>query len=297
MLDVRRMQVLRAVVNSGSVSAAANNLGYTPSAISQQLSTLEREAGLSLLEKVGRGVRPTSAGMMLAERAGDLSELLSRTETELAKLRAGNSGVLRLRFFQSASVALIPPAVATFRARYPQVRLDLGMQEDGMLERLAEGEADLAVIVVGRETRSVPGVRLLHLVDEPYRVVLPVGHPLCEEDQIDLARLSEESWIQESMSAGPCAESLYDAFAAAGFTPHVALESDSAQSSQGFVAAGMGISLVPRLGLDPVHPGVEVRPLRNPEPARRIHVAVRESLVNAPNTVGLLQALREAART
>lgn len=290
------MQVLRAVVNSGSVSAAANNLGYTPSAISQQLSTLEREAGLSLLEKVGRGLRPTAAGTMLAERAGDLSELLSRTETDLAKLRAGSSGLLRLRFFQSASVALIPPAVATFRARYPQVKLDLGMQEEGMLDQVAEGDADLAVIVLGRETPTVRGVRLLHLVDEPYRVVLPAEHPLREEDRIDLARLSEESWIQESLSAGPCAESLHDAFAAAGFTPHVTLESDSAQSSQGFVAAGMGISLIPRLGLDPVHPGVEVRPLRNPEPVRRIHVAVRESLVDAPNTTALLRALRETAR-
>ncbi|WP_092979478.1 LysR family transcriptional regulator [Actinopolyspora lacussalsi] len=296
MLDVRRMQVLRAVVNSGSVSAAANNLGYTPSAISQQLSTLEREAGLSLLEKVGRGVRPTAAGTMLAERAGDLSELLSKTESELAGMRAGDSGVLRLRFFQSASVALIPPAVAAFRDRYPRVRLDLGMQEEGMLDRVAEGDADLAVIVVGRDVPSVSGVRLLHLVDEPYRVVLPVGHPLCSEEYIDLARLSEESWIQDSVGSGPCAESLYDAFAAAGFTPHLALESDSPQSSQGFVAAGMGISLVPRLGLDPVHPGVEVRPLRNPEPVRRIHVAVRESVVHAPNTAALLQVLRETAQ-
>ncbi|NYH78476.1 DNA-binding transcriptional LysR family regulator [Actinopolyspora biskrensis] len=295
MLDVRRMQVLRAVVNSGSVSAAADNLGYTPSAISQQLGVLEREAGLPLFEKAGRGLRPTEAGTMLAERAGKLSEILTETEAELAERRAGRTGVLRVRFFQSASVALIPPAVAGFRARCPDVRLDLGMREDGLLEQLVEGAVDVGVFVVGREVPSLNGVRVTHLVDDPYRLVLPEGHPLCAEDPVDLGRLAEESWVQESLTEGPCAESLQDAFAAAGITPNVTLEPDSPQSAQGFVAAGLGVSLIPRLGLDPIHPNVAVRSLRKPEPVRRIHVAVRESVARLSSTRILLDALSEAA--
>ncbi|MBA8822683.1 DNA-binding transcriptional LysR family regulator [Saccharopolyspora lacisalsi] len=178
MLDVRRMQVLRAVVTSGSLSAAATNLGYTPSAISQQISALEREAGTSLLEKVGRGVHPTPAGNLLADRAAALSDLLGTAEAELADIRSGRTGLLRLRFFQSASVALVPPAVAKFRAAHPEVRLDLRMVERKVLDEVAGGEADIAVLVVGREVPVMHGVRVIHLVDEPYRVVLPRETPV-----------------------------------------------------------------------------------------------------------------------
>lgn len=289
------MQVLRAVVTSGSVSAAATNLGYTPSAISQQLSTLEREAGIPLLEKSGRGLRPTPAGSLLSDKAAALSELLSQTETELADLRAGRTGLLRLRFFQSASVALIPPAVAKFRTERPDVQLDMQMVEHGVLEQVRDGEADLVVIVVGNEVPQPRGVRMLHLVDEPYQLVLPQGHPLCEQECLDLAQLSGEPWIHGGLVSGPCSESLDDAFASAGFNPTVAVDADTPQAAQGFVAAGFGVSLLPRLGLDVVHPGVVVRTVRNPEPIRRLYVGVREAVADQPATQALLTALFDAA--
>ncbi|QUH05068.1 LysR family transcriptional regulator [Saccharopolyspora erythraea] len=296
MLDTRRMQVLRAVVTSGSVSAAASNLGYTPSAISQQLSALEREAGIALLEKAGRGVRPTPAGTLLAERAADLAELLGRTEIELADLRAGRTGLLRVRFFHTASVALIPPAVAKFRAERPEVRLDLKMvDDDGGLGEVASGAADVAVIVVGREAPEVRGVRVLELVSEPYHVVLPKGHPMCAEERIDLARLQDEEWVDTVMnSTGPCAESLDDAFASAGFKPKIALYTDGGYSAQGFVAAGLGIALLPRFALDVVHPEVVVRSVGRPEPVRKVYVAVREAVAEQPTTRTMLAALADA---
>lgn len=289
------MQVLRAVVTTGSVSAAATNLGYTPSAISQQVSALEREAGIPLLEKVGRGVRATPAGMLLSERAGTLSELLNTTETELADLRAGRTGLLRVRFFQSASVALIPPAVAKFRAERPEVQLDLRMVEEGALDQVADGEADVVVLVVGHDVPGARGVRMLHLVDEPYHAVLPQGHPLCDEEPVDLAQLSGESWIHGGLAPGPCTESLSEAFASAGFTPAVAVDADSPQSAQGFVAAGLGVALLPRLGFDIVHPGVVVRTVRNPEPVRRLYVGVREAIADQPATRSLITALFDSA--
>lgn len=289
------MQVLRAVVTTGSVSAAATNLGYTPSAISQQVSALEREAGTPLLEKVGRGVHPTPAGNLLAERAAALSELLNTTETELADIRAGRTGLLRLRFFQSASVALVPPAVAKFRAECPDVQLELRMVEQRVLDEVASGEADVAVLVVGREVPAARGVRMVHLVDEPYRVVLPRGHPLCAEESVDLAQLAGESWIHGGLLPGPCTESLNDAFASAGFTPNVAVEADSPAAAQGFVAAGIGVAFLPLLGLDLVHPGVVVRPVRRPEPVRRLYIGVREAVADQPATRTLLAALFESA--
>lgn len=289
------MQVLRAVVISGSVSAAATNLGYTPSAISQQLSVLEREAGVPLLEKVGRGVRPTPAGTLLAERAGTLSQLLGETEAELAELRAGRTGLLRLLFFQSASVALVPRAVAEFRAVCPDVRLELKMREHDVMKQVSDGTADIAVLVVGTDVPSARGVRMIHLIDEPYRLVLPAGHPFGDRERIDLASLSAESWIHDGLCPGPCAESLHEAFASAGFWPNFAAEADSPQAAQGFVAAGLGVCLLPRLGVEPVHPGVLVREVSNPEPVRRIHLAVRESVADAPATKAMVDALEHTA--
>ncbi|MGW3468873.1 LysR family transcriptional regulator [Saccharopolyspora sp. NPDC000995] len=297
MLDVRRMQVLRAVVTSGSVSAAATNLGYTPSAISQQLSTLEKEAGTPLLEKVGRGLRPTPAGTLLAERAGRIAELLSSAEAELADIRAGRTGLLRVRFFHTASVGLIPPAVAKFRAEHPEVQLDLRMQDVGLLDEVAGGEADLAIIVVGRAMPERRGVRLVHLGDDPYRLVLPKSHPMAAQDCVDLVQLACESWINSAVTSDDiCSTLLRDAYASAGFTPKVVLETDDSYSAQGFVAAGLGVALVPRLGLDVVHPGVVVRPVRNPEPARRLCVAVRETVADRPATQSMLDTLLEIAQ-
>lgn len=296
MLDVRRMQVLRAVVTSGSVSAAATNLGYTPSAISQQLTTLEREAGTPLLEKLGRGVRPTPAGRLLAERAGRVADLLSDTEAELADLRAGWTGLLRMQFFHTASVGLIPPAIAKFRATHPDVQLDLTMREDNLVDSIASGDADLAVIVVSRQIPEARGVRLQHLADDPYRIVLPIDHRMTDHDCVDLAKLADESWIRSAISTGgTCDEALQDAYACAGFTPNMTMEVDGSYAAQGYVAAGLGVSLVPRLGLEAMHPDVVVRPVRHPEPVRHLYVAVRETVVDQPATQALLAVLAEVA--
>ncbi|MER7015749.1 LysR family transcriptional regulator [Saccharopolyspora sp. NPDC000359] len=296
MLDVRRMQVLRAVVTSGSVSAAATNLGYTPSAISQQLSTLEREAGVPLLEKVGRGLKPTPAGLLLAERAGQISELLSSAEVELADIRAGRTGLLRVRFFHTASVGLIPAAVAKFRAEHPEVQLDLRMQEVGLVDDLVAGESDVAIVVVGSRVPERRGVRFVHLADDPYRVVLPKNHPMAGQDSIDLAQLAAEPWVNSAVTSDDiCAQLLQEAYASAGFKPKVALETDGSYSTQGFVAAELGVALVPRLGLDVVHPGVVVRAVRRPEPVRRLYAAVREAVADRPATRSLLATLHEVA--
>lgn len=290
------MQVLRAVVSSGSVSAAATNLGYTPSAISQQLTALEKEAGTPLLEKVGRGLRPTPAGSLLAERAGKIAEVVSATEAELADIRAGRTGLLRVRFFHTAAVGLIPPAVARFRATHPEVQLDLRMQEAELFDDVVAGETDLSVIVVGETAPQRRGVRLVHLADDPYRVVLPESHPMAGQDRVDLARLSGESWINSAVTSGDiCSVLLREAYASAGFTPHVALETDGSYSAQGFVAAGIGVALLPSLGLDVVHPGVEIRPVANPEPVRRLYAAVRETVADRPATTAFLACLRESA--
>ncbi|WP_369148778.1 LysR substrate-binding domain-containing protein [Streptomyces sp. R44] len=292
MLDVRRMQVLRAVVTSGSVTAAAGHLGYTPSAVSQQIAALEKEAGIALLERFGRGVRPTSAGRLLTEHAAVIGQRLAEAETALADLRAGRTGRIVVHYFATAGADLVAPALARFRAEHPGVRVDL---------RIAEGvpdeEADLTLLVRprgGGPATSGDGLRLVHLVDDPYRAVLPRGHRLAgRRGAVDLADLAAEPWVG-SERPGPCLDAVLDACAAAGFSPDIAVECEEYATAQGFVAAGLGISLIPLMGLGSRHPNVVVRKVRGPEPVRAIHAAVRESSLDLPAVRGLLTALQEA---
>ncbi|WP_351227368.1 LysR family transcriptional regulator [Streptomyces sp. NPDC002133] len=294
MLDVRRMQVLRAVVSSGSVTAAATRLGYTPSAVSQQVAALEKEAGMALLERVGRGVRPTTAGLLLTEHAAAISRQVAEAETALADLREGRTGRLSVRYFATAGAPLVAPALARLRRDHPGVQVDLKLIDpDDPLPEVKECRADVALVVRAHD-RSVDGVRLEHLLDDPYRAVLPKGHPLAAKRVLDLADLADEPWVGSEWP-GPCLDAVLDACSAAGFGPGFVVESEDHATAQGFVAAGLGISLIPLIGLRNPHPGVVVRKVRRPEPVRVIHAAVRDSAPAEPALRVLLDALRDAA--
>jgi DNA-binding transcriptional LysR family regulator len=294
MLDVRRMQVLRAVVSSGSLTAAAANLGYTPSAVSQQIAALEREAGIPLLERAGRGVRPTEAGRLLTEHAATISRNVAEAETALAELRAGRTGRLAVRYFATAGARLVAPAVARVRREHPGVRIDLRLNDpEDPFGEVAEGRADLALII-GAAERPVTGVRLVHLLDDAYVAVLPAGHPLAAKRVLDLADLAEEAWVG-CEPPGPCLEPVLQACAAAGFSPDFVVDGQDHATARGFVAAGLGVAVMPRLALTSRHPGAVVRRVRRPEPVRTVHAAVRETALAHPAVRGLLDALREAA--
>lgn len=296
MLDVRRMQMLRAVVTSGSVTAAAADLGYTPSAVSQQVAALERQVGTALLERVGRGVRPTEAGRLLTEHAAVISRDIAEAETALADLKAGRTGRIGVRYFATAGATVVAPALARFRRDHPGMRVELALSDpDDPFADLRRGSADLVLAVRPRQDDGVD-LRFEHLVDDPYRVVLPRGHRLAAKRVVDLAELADEPWVGNEWPAGPCLQLVLDACAAAGFTPGFVVDSEDYATAQGFVAAGLGISLMPVMGIGSRHPGVVVRKVRGPEPVRAVHAAVRRSHPAGPALNGLLRALREAAR-
>lgn len=296
MLDVRRLRVLRSVVTSGSISAAAANLGYTASAVSQQIGVLEREAGIRLLEKAGRGVRPTAAGRLLARHAEEIMSRLSAAENELADLRAGRTGRLSMHYFATAGAALVPPAVAEFTAGYPGVRLDLRLHDPAYTaDHAASGEADIQLIVLPPDAEPQPAVNLVHLLDDDYYVVLPRGHRLAGQASIELTDLADDPWVDNEFPPGACRDIMLSAFAAAGFAPNFVVESDDYPTAQGFVAAGLGVTMVPGLGLGTVHPGVVVRSMANPRPVRAIYAAVGGSVAAQPAVRGMVEALRAAA--
>lgn len=293
MLDVRRMQVLRAVVSSGSVTGAAAVLGYTPSAVSQQIAALEKEARTELLERVGRGVRPTAAGLLLTGYADTISRQVAEAETALADLLAGRTGRLSVRYFATAGASLVAPAVARLRTEHPGVQIELKLIDpEDPLPDVREGRADLA-LVVGPTERE--GVRSLHLLDDPYLAVLPEGHRLADASDLELSDLADEPWVGSEWP-GPCLDAQLAACEAAGFRPRFVVESEDYVTAQGFVAAGLGVSLVPRLGLGVgVRPGVVVRELRSPQPSRSIYAAVRETAPPQPALRAFIAALRAAA--
>jgi DNA-binding transcriptional LysR family regulator len=295
MLDVRRMQVLRAVVSSGSVTGAAAVLGYTPSAVSQQIAALEKEARTDLLERVGRGVRPTAAGLLLTEYADTISRQVAEAETALADLLAGRTGRLSVRYFATAGASLVAPAVARLRTEHPGVQVELKLIDpEDPLPDVREGRADLA-LVVGPRTSGHDGVRFLHLLDDPYLAVLPEGHPLADAEALEMSDLAEEPWVGSEWP-GPCLDAQLTACEAAGFRPRFVVESEDYVTAQGFVAAGLGVSMIPRLGLGVgLRPGVVVRELRGPEPSRSIYAAVRETAPPQPALRAFIAAMRDAA--
>jgi DNA-binding transcriptional LysR family regulator len=263
--------------------------------VSQQIAALEKQAGTELLERVGRGVRPTAAGLLLTEYAEVIGRQVAEAETALADLRAGRTGRLAVRYFATAGASLVAPAVARFRHEHPGVQVELKLTDpEDPLPDVKEGRADLAIVVRTGEP-GPEGVRLVHLLDDPYRAVLPKGHRLAGRRTLDLADLADEPWVGSEWP-GPCLAAQLDACAAAGFRPEFVVESEDYVTAQGFVAAGLGVSLIPRLGLGGHHPDVVVRRVRAPEPLRAIYAAVRETAPAHPALRGLLDALRGAAR-
>lgn len=306
MLNVHRLTVLHAVVTEGSVTGAAAELNYTPSAISQHIAALERETGTRLLERVGRRVRPTPAGALLAGYAGEILSRVADAEAALGALSDGRTGRIRLVTFGSAGTGLVPPAVAHFRARHPEVDLQLTLAEQPeALSALRADQADLAVVILdlaesGAEAQPMPVGKGLHwhpLLLDPYFAAVPCRHPLAALHEITLTRLGEERLVSGDRNrACPCSQAFLQVCAAAGFRPRFAIEVDDYPTVQSLVAAGLGAAAIPLLGLSPaVHDGVTIRPLVGPSLTRRIFAVSRTGRTDDPLVAAMLHSLRVAA--
>lgn len=295
MLDLHRLRVFRSVVASGSVQAAATNLGYTPSAISQHLSALQRETGLLLLEKAGRGLRPTAAGRALAAEADDLLVRVGATEALVADLRSGRSSSLSIAYFASAGAAWLPSLVRGLSADFPTLRLDLRLSEQPPDD--PDERADIHLVVSHPKFSVGAGFAAHHLLDDPYVVVLPSGHPFAEREAIDLAELAAERWVDNDFARGWCRTNLLNACSAAGFRPLFHVEAHDYQSAMAFVAAGIGITVMPQLGA--LHPpsGVTVVPVTRPRPVRSIFAVIRESAGHTRAGASALELLRQTTFT
>jgi DNA-binding transcriptional LysR family regulator len=297
MLDVRRMRVLREVATQGSFSAAAEALSYTQSAVSQQIAALEREAGTKLVERSARGIRLTDAGEALVRHTEAVLANLAEAEAELDALAGVRGGRVRLASFPSAGSAIVPQAIATFRSRHPAVELSMIEAEpDESLPRLRAGELEIALLyqpsLVSDESLGAFDVE--SLLEDPFYVVLPKGHPLAERPRIRLKDLASEAWINGT-GACPCSYQVARACNSAGFEPHVAFESDDFAAVQGLVAAGVGVALIPDLGFATARDDIAICQLAPSDAMSRQVQAATLPGYRSPATEAMLEVLRETA--
>jgi DNA-binding transcriptional LysR family regulator len=295
MLDVRRLRVLREVAQRGSFSAAAEALAYTQSAVSQQIAALEREAGAVLVERGARGVRLTEAGRALVTHTDAILARLADAEAELEAIAGLRAGRLRMTSFATAGATVMPPAIARFRAAHPGVELSLELAEpDDALARLRTGSADVGLVIDAPFCAvDTDGFELVHLLDDPMYVCLPAGHPLAGRARLRLEDLADEAWLLGATDSCPDTTVLLRACQAAGFEPRIAFHSDDYLAIQGFVAAGVGVSLIPDLALVTVRDDVVIRSLGARPPVRRIWAATLAGAYRSPAAAAMLDVLAQ----
>jgi DNA-binding transcriptional LysR family regulator len=291
MLDLSRLRVLRAIIATGSIRAGATALGYSPSAVSQQLAALQRETGLQLFERAGRGIEPTVAGRVLATEAEALFEAVGRVERTIGDLRAGRVGSLSIRYFGSAGAAWLAPTVAVLRTEFPDLRLDLRMSET------TPGDADVDIFVEEAGVEHQGHVAARRLAEDPYVAVVRVDDPLADLAEVPLTDLADRHWVDNDLRAGPCRQVLLDACSLAGFSPRFVVETHDYRTAMSFVATGIGLTVVPALGVGELPKDLTTVAVTSPTPVRHIGIAVKKSIAGHPaarRAVELLEGLVRA---
>ncbi len=295
MLEPRRLEILREVAARGSISRAAQALHLTQPAVSRQVAALERETGATLLERRARGVSLTDAGRLLVGHAESIAGHLRTAQNDLDALLELRAGRVRVGTFPSAGATILLDAVTTFHRRHPDVELAVSeVLKEPALARLRAGELELALVFDADPAEGLrAGVEWIRLMTEEMHVGLPRGHALAGRDELELADLRDEPWLQGTQ--GGRHGLVYRACVSAGFEPRITCEVDDPLMIGGLVAAGVGLTLVSRLATERPRPGVVTVRLRNP-PTRTVFAALLPSARRAPATDALLELLRAAAR-
>jgi DNA-binding transcriptional LysR family regulator len=299
MLDLRRLRLLHELHERGTIAAVADALQFTPSAVSQQLAVLEREAGVPLLERAGRGVRLTDSALALVEHAGALLERAALAEADLAAAAGTVTGRGRIAAFQSVALNLALPAMQALARDAPRLRCELIEAEpEHSLPALALGDVDL---VLGDEWRHQPrrlpeGLQRHDLLVDRVLLVLPARHPVGRryQDAVPLAALAGEVWTAghaelgwEEMIQRTCRE-------LGGFDPDIRHRANDATISLALVRRGLAVTMLPELPLEGRRRGVALRAIAEGPIDRAIFAATRAADASRPSTKALLGAVRHA---
>jgi molybdate transport repressor ModE-like protein len=295
MIDVRRLAVLREVARLGSFNQAAVSLHLTPSAVSQQISALERSLGTAVVKRSTRGVDLTEAGRVLVDTGDAITAELANAEREIAHLATSNTQSLTVATFTSGGQRLLPAALTRFNAERPAVELTvLENEPSDSLPLVRNGQADLAIAYhfdgpppVRPKDRS--GLIWTSLLDDPMWIVMPAGHPLADRDSVTIAELAGERWVHGCLSI---VDLLSHYAAMAGFEPRTACRGTDYIFAQSLVKAGVGISMIPQVALMADQGGLAMVPLAPPCPSRYIGIVTARGR-NRPLADALIHALHD----
>lgn len=289
MFDAKRLEILLRVVESGSVTAAADELFYTPSAVSQQLRKLEEEVGQPLLQRRAKGMVPTDAGLVLAGHARSILRQMDAASADLDQIRGLKRGSLSIGTFPTLGGSFLPIVVSRFRKENPGIRLDVRSDRlNGLVSLLASGEVGLCFMWEYDWHRLDPAAfHITTVFEEPTVLMVGKEHPLASTPHpspITMSSLASEEWIVRA-NEHPVAEVLERSCNAAGFSPRISFKANDYQEAQAMVSVGLGIAMAPQSATVNLHPGVEVIPLETAVPSRRVVLAQRHDRVHAPAEV------------
>jgi DNA-binding transcriptional LysR family regulator len=299
MLDTHRLRLLREFAERGTIAAAAAALGYTPSAVSQQLAALEREAGAVLLDRTARAAELTDAGRRLVEHAELILAMVEAAEADISA--AGPTGRVTVTAFPTAAVAFGPALVRRVRAHPGLTLLLRETQGEEGLRLVRSGEVDVALVAdwSGRMTSAGPGdsgvLRFFRLLRDPMMLVLPRGHPAADPGKpVDLDMLRDEPWLAAPVGE-PSRQAVDRLLASTGGMPPAPWEFEGLSTILSLVARGIGIAALPRLTLAVGDRRVTVRELPGPGQARDVYAVARASSIRRPSVAVILAALDAAA--
>ncbi|WP_406402362.1 LysR family transcriptional regulator [Streptomyces sp. NBC_00879] len=294
--DIKKLQILRTLSERGTLTATAEVLMMTPSAVSQQLSNLAKQLGVPLLEAQGRRVRLTDAAHLVLRHAEAVFAQLERADAELTGYLQGEAGEVRVGAFSTAVPALVVPAVRELRQAHPSLEVRVREAEAAeAYELLLSGDVDVALSLAAHApTARDPKFSRFPLLADPLDVALPAGHPLASSAGLRLADLSGEPWIFGG--SGPWSEITLAACEAAGFVPEQAHSAAGWTAILAMVEAGMGVALIPRMAAERGdRAGVVMRVLSPDQPRRHVVAAVRRGAEEGRGVGRVVAALRGVA--
>ncbi|ANZ38381.1 LysR family transcriptional regulator [Lentzea guizhouensis] len=298
MLDLGRLRALHAVATYGTVGEAAEVLGYTPSAVSQQIAKLERETRTTLLERRGRGVALTDAALLLADTAGQVLKLVEEAEVALEEQRGAAIGRLCIGSFATAARGLLPDVLAGLIEQHPA--LDVRLTEidpPEAIEAVARGELDMAIVHDWQNT-PLPLPESLSRVavyDDVAEVLIPVSNPLSRKEFLEPADLAGQRWMSQP-EGSICFDWLVRTFRPAGVEPELAYRISEYRTQIALLDKGIGVALIPKLGRGEVPATVKAVPMR-PAPTRTLYAVWRTQASRRPAITAALDVIEQVAAT
>ncbi len=298
-IDTRRLRVLREMRERGTVTATAEALNLTPSAISQQITALSREVGAPLLTPQGRGVRLTPQAILLLEHALAIEAQLERARSDLAAFNEGIVGHVVLGTFATAITSLVAPALVLLRRDRPRLEVSVRAVKPPLcFTHLDSGALDVVIALdyPNGPHRNDPRYSRRDLLRDPFLVAIPIDHSMASRTSLELGELADQPWILGG-SGGPCGETSLAACIAAGFNPDIRHYMDDWNATLALVDIGCGVALVPRLAVPTILPqGVLLKPIAGDQrPSRCIYAAIRTGAEEFPSLAPVLDAIRQAA--